>query len=145
MQFPRIIGLRRSRFLDAMLVLAAILAGGAIVNFQTSMAMQICLSAVLVIVTIHAWQALKPEIQSIRLERNGEVFLLRVGEIDYLIASPEPKATIHPWLSVIRLTTEDGRRSTLIATVDSLKGADFRGLRIFMRWQATFNEPSDDA
>ena len=145
MQFPIIIGLRRSRFLDAMLLIVVILASAAILSFQYSPSIRLGLLFANLALAALAWLSLRPTIKTIKLERNGDVFIMRVGEIGFLRATPRAGATIHPWLSIIRLTTEDGRTATLIATVDSPNRADFRRLRMFMRWQANFSEPTDGA
>mgnify|MGYP006316141319 FL=1 len=145
MQFPITIGLRRSRILDTVLLIVAMLVCAAILGFQASPLLRASLLVANLILAILAWLSLRPAINEIKLERNGEIFISRVGDSDFQKAILKPGATIHPWLSIIRLTAEDGRNATLIATVDSQKSSDFRRLRIFMRWQANFSEPSDDA
>jgi len=143
-QFPIVIGLRRSRILEAGLLIVVILAGAATLGFQCSPSVQTGLLVVNIIVAAWAWLALRPAIKEIKLERSGEISVSRVGESDFRKAILKPRATIHPMLSVIRLATEDGRTATIIATVDSQNRSDFRRLRMFMRWQANFSEPSDD-
>ena len=145
MQFPMTIGLRRSRFLDVLLLMLAALLSAAILGFQCAPSVRAMLFVVVWVLAIQAWYALAPTIKAIRLERNGDIFIADIGESDFSQAVPQPRATIHPWLSIIRLTTEDGRTVTLIATVDSQNEADFRRLRMFMRWQANFSVLSDDA
>lgn len=125
-------------------MIVVILISAAILGFQCSPSVQIGLLVVNVIVAAWAWHSLRPAIKEIKLERSGEIFISRVGESDFLKATLKPRATIHPMLSIIRLATEDGRNATIIATVDSQNRADFRRLRMFMRWQANFSEPSDD-
>lgn len=56
-----------------------------------------------------------------------------------------PSAIVHPWLTVVRLKTDGGGMCRLIATVDNLDREDFRRLRVFLRWQADFSVPDDDA
>jgi toxin CptA len=143
-QFPITIGLHRSRFLDAMLVLAAVLAIAAILSFQCPSSVRVCLVMVVLLMTIQAWRALAPTINSIRLERNGDIFIVRVGETDFVQAHPKPGATIHPWLTIIRLAAADNRPATLLATVNRKNSQNLRCLRMFMRWQANFSELSDD-
>jgi toxin CptA len=144
-QFPIIIGLHRSRFMDAAVLMTALLATAAIVGFPRAHSIQ----AVLLLITwglaMLAWRQLKPTIMAIRLERNGHLLIARSGETEFLPAEPEPGATVHPWLTVLHLKTEDGFCTTLIAAVDSLKREDFRRLRMFLRWQAKFSVPGDDA
>ncbi|MFZ2972264.1 MAG: hypothetical protein WA049_06465 [Ferribacterium limneticum] len=145
MQFPITIGLHRSRILDAMLLIITMLTNATILGFQCSDSMRAGLLIAVLVLAIQAWYALKPSIKAIRLERNGDIFIERVGEGDFVQAIPKPGATIHPWLSIIRLTTEDGRTSTLIATVNRKNSGNLRRLRMFIRWQANFSGPNDDA
>ena len=128
-----------------MLLIVVILVNAAILSFQCSPSIRLGLLFANFALATLAWLSLRPTIKTIKLERNGDVFIMRVGESDFLRATPRAGATIHPWLSIIRLTTEDGRTATLIATVDSQNRADFRRLRMFMRWQANFSEPTDGA
>lgn len=145
MQFPITIGLHRSRILDAMLLLVVVLAIVAILGFDCSAAVRAVLFFAIVVLAALAWRGLTPAISTIRLERNGAISITHPGENEFVSARPKPGATIHPWLTVIRLSTDDGCTATLIATLDSQNKADFRRLRMFMRWQASFSEPSDDA
>lgn len=145
MQFPITIGLHRSRFLDAMLLAVSVLASAAILGFECSPSIRAGLFIAVLVLAIQAWYALMPSIKAIRLERNGGIFITRVGESDFVLATPKPGATIHPWLSIIRLTTEDGRTATLIATVNRKNSENLRRLRMFVRWQANFSGPNDDA
>jgi toxin CptA len=144
-QFPIIIGLHRSRFLDVLLALAGLLAMAAILRFPGTLPVRTGLLIVIMLLTAQAWRALTPTIKSIRLERSGEIFIERVGETDFVQALPGPSATIHPWLTIIRLTATDGRPAALIATVDRKNSQNLRRLRMFMRWQAKFSGPDDDA
>jgi toxin CptA len=144
-QFPITIGLRRSRFLDVTLLTAVILANAAILGFQCSPSIRACLFFAVLMLAIQAWRTLTPAIKLIRLERSGEIFIARVGENDFVQATPKPGATIHPWLTIVRLTTADARTATLIAAVDRKNSENLRRLRMFMRWQANFSAPTDDA
>jgi toxin CptA len=102
------------------------------------------LTVILILATV-AWRALTPAIKAIRLERNGDIFMLRAGEHDFVQAFPGPGATVHPWLTVIRLNVAEGKSATLIAAADSQSPSDFRRLRMFMRWQANFSALGDAA
>jgi toxin CptA len=144
-QFPITIGLRRSRILDVMLLLTVLLATVANAGFQCSLLIHAGLFLATLVLAALAWRSLIPTIKAVRLERNGDIFVLRVGEHDFVRAIPEPCATVHPWLSVIRLTAAGGLFDTLIVAPDSQNKADFTRLRMFMRWQANFSELIDDA
>lgn len=145
MQFPITIGLHRSRFIDAIVLMTSLLASAAILGFPRSPLIQAALLLATWSLAMLAWRQLKPTIKAIRLERSGHLFIARPGEAEFLQAEPEPGATVHPWLTVVRLKTDDGLCTTLIAVVDSLKREDFRRLRMFLRWQAKFSAPGDDA
>ncbi len=88
---------------------------------------------------------MSPELSAIRLERAGQISIRGIREKDFLATQLLPGATVHPWLTIIRLKAGSGPRHTLIVTVDSLNRQDFRRLRVFLRWQADFNVPDDDA
>ena len=88
---------------------------------------------------------MSPELSAIRLERAGQISIRGIREKDFLATQLLPGATVHPWLTIIRLKADSGPRHTLIVTVDSLNRRDFRRLRVFLRWQADFNVPDDDA
>lgn len=145
MQFPITIGLHRSRFLDAMLVLAALLATAVTMVFPCTPSIRSVLLLAVLIMAIQAWHALAPTITAIRLERNGDIFIARLGEGEFVPATPQPRATIHPWLIVIRLVAADGRPAKFIATVNRKNSQNLKRLRMFMRWQANFSVPEDDA
>jgi toxin CptA len=144
-QFPITIGLRRSRFLDGFIGLSLLLASGAILAFPRSTLIQAMILCSIGFFAALAWRRLKPRFSAIRLEHSGEISLLCAADQVFVLAEILPGATVHPWLTVVRLKTEDGSPLTLIVTVDSLKAADFRCLRVFLRWRADFNGLNDDA
>lgn len=139
MQFPITIGLHRSRFLDAGILLTAGLATVAILYFPRSLTVQCGLIVVLWGFSALAWRQACPALRAIRLERDGRILISGIAHDEFLPATLLPGATVHRWLSLIRLKTEAGRVLTLIATVDSLEKEDFRRLRVFLRWQADFS------
>ena len=145
MQFPITIGLHRSRFLGIMLLIAGLLACVATLCFQCVLSIRVGLFVAISILVTLAWRALRPAIQTIRLERDGSISIARIGEDDFVGATPKAGATIHRWLTVIQFTAEDGRSATLISTVDTQNTDDFRRLRMFLRWQAKFSALNDDA
>jgi len=145
-QFPIIIGVHRSRFLDALLVLLALLAVSAILAFHCPQSIRAGLLILVLLLTSLAWRGLTPTLRSIRLERSGEILVARIiGETDFVPALPRPGATIHPWLMVITLDLADGRPATLILTVNRKNSQNLKCLRVFMRWQAKFTESGDAA
>lgn len=145
MQFPITIGLHRSRFLDVALLLAALSATGVTVVFKQSTEVRMGFVLLIWMLCGVAWRQMSPKLSAIRLERTGQIFVRDNGESKFLATRLMPGATVHPWLTVIRLKTDDGQCYTLIATVDSLNRQNFRCLRVFLRWQAEFNGPDGDA
>ena len=144
MQFPITIGLRRSRFLDAFIFLSALLAGAGALALPILPLIKAAILCINGLFAVLAWQHLKPRISAIRLEQNGEVSLLHVAEKEFVAAELLPGATVHPWLTVLRLKSDAKPHQTQIVTVDSLNGPDFRRLRVFLRWRADFNGLNDD-
>lgn len=145
MQFPVIVGLHRSRFLAIALLVGAMLPTVVVLASRQSAGIQAGLVLAIWMLGGFAWRRLSPKLSAIRLERTGHVFICGNDGNDFVAARLLPDAAVHPWLTVIRLRTDDGQRHTLIATVDSLNQQDFRRLRVFLRWQAEFNAPDNDA
>jgi len=144
-QFPILIGLRRSRLLDLAVLMAALLASASIFWFSGAQLIKVALIFATWALALVAWRNLRPNFHSIRLERSGHIFAARAGGADFSRVELEPLSTVHPWLTVIRLKTENGRGKMVIVSADSLLNADFRRLRMFLRWQAGFNELDDAA
>ncbi len=145
MQFPITIGLRRSRFLDTFLLLAAFLASAVVLAFPQSISVRVALLVVIWLIAYRARQRMLPKVATVRLEENGRISLIDESEQAPLAADLLPGAIAHPWLTALRLKKEDGRTCALIVAVDSLNAEDFRRLRIFLRWRAEFSARSDGA
>lgn len=145
MQLPITIGLHRSRLLDSLVFLSALLVSLVVIAFPQAVVIQ---GAVLLAVWCcagHAWHRLSPQCLAIHLERTGHLSVALAGVEEFSMAELMPGAIVHPWLTIARLKTDGGRMCTLIATVDNLDREDFRRLRVFLRWQADFSVPNDDA
>ncbi|HXE40349.1 MAG TPA: protein YgfX [Azonexus sp.] len=145
MQLPITIGLHRSHLLDRFVFLSALLASLVVIAFPQAMVIQ---GAVLLAVwccSAHAWRRLSPQCSAIRLERTGHLSVALADMEEFSMAEFMAGAIVHPWLTVVRLETDGGRMCTLIATVDNVDREDFRRLRVFLRWQADFSVPDDDA
>ena len=145
MQFPITIGLHRSHFLDAVLLLVASCAIGVSLVIRQSIALHAALVIAICLLYGLAWWQLAPKFSAIRLERSGQIFIRDNSENDFVATQLLPGATVHPWLTVTRLKTDDERCHTLIVAVGSINRQDFRRLRVFLRWQADFNVADDDA
>ncbi len=145
MQFPIVIGLRRSRFLGAALVAVAALAGAVTLALPWAPVVRGANLAAVVILASLAWRRFEPGLSAIRLEQTGRIFLAATGNAEFVEAELLPGATVHPWLTVIRLKTADQGMHILIVAVDSMKAEEFRRLRVFLRWRAALSVPAGDA
>ena len=135
MQFPILIGLRRSRILVAGLVFLVLAVLGIGLYFLTHLVLQVTLCLLTACLAFITWQILTPKISEIRLERGGSISIRHSNQQEFFPASIEQNATVHPWLTVFRVTSDSNQAFTLIATVDTLNRQNFRRLRVFLRWQ----------
>ena len=145
MQFPITIGLHRSHFLGRALMSLALLAGGVTLALPWPTAVRAGSFMLVLIVSHFAWQRLEPALSAIRLEKTGHVLVTVAGSAEFADAELLAGATAHPWLTIVRLKTQDGRTHRVLAAVDSMKTEDFRRLRVFLRWRAEFSVPVGDA
>lgn len=143
MQLPITIGLRRSFLLDILVGVGALLASAGILFFPRAMLWQVILLSFSWLIAAQAWRDLRPKFSAIRLERDGQLFVRRQSDQEFCAADLLPGATVHPWLTVVRLKTEEGDCAPLIVAADSLKPDDFRRLRVFLRWRAVFKASGD--
>jgi toxin CptA len=143
-QFPIIIGLHRSRFLDGVLIVVTLLAIGTAVALPYSAIVRLVIALLIVVGSYDAWRKLKPTLSGLRLDRSGQIFISEAGDTEFLEAELLPCATVHPWLTVVRVRVLSGRRHTLIAVADSMRADDFRRLRVFLRWHAKSSPLIDD-
>ena len=145
MQLPITIGLHRSRFLDAALVVTALAAGATILAWPQPSFLLLAVLLFIATLGLVAWKQLRLPFSAIRIARGGQIFVLRAGVSEFLAVEPLSGAIAHHWLTIVRLKAEDGQKYWLIATVDTLKTEDFRRLRVFLRWRAKFSGQVDDA
>lgn len=144
MQLPITIGLHRSRLLDSLVFLSALLASLVVIAFPQAMVMQGAMLLAVWYCAAHTWRRLSPQCAAIHLERTGNLSVALAGMEEFSMAELMPSAIVHPWLTIARLKTDGGRVCVLIATIDNLETEDFRRLRVFLRWQADFSVPNDD-
>lgn len=135
MQFPILIGLRRSRILVAGLAFLVLAVLGIGLYFLTHLGLQAILCLLTLCLAFITWQKLTPRVSEIRLERGGSVSIRHSNQQEFFPASIQPNATVHPWLTVFRVKSDSNQIFTLIATVDTLNRQNFRRLRVFLRWQ----------
>lgn len=145
MQLPITFGLHRSRLLDSFVLLTALLASLVVMAFPQSMPMHGAMLLAIWYCGAHTWRRLSPQCAAIHLERTGHLSVALAGMEEFSMAELMPGAIVHPWLTIARLKTDGERVCTLIATIDNLEAEDFRRLRVFLRWQADFSAPNDDA
>lgn len=139
MQFPITIGLHRSCFLDRAVLAVALIASGVILVFPRSTAI---LAGILLLTwagAVLAWWQLKPALAELRLLGDGRLEVLPKGAAEFQPVRCLPGATVHPWLTVVRIEMPSGQRLTLLATVDTMSQEAFRRLRVFLRWRADFD------
>lgn len=145
MQLPITIGLHRSLLLDTFVGGCALLASAGVLFFPRATIVQTSILAFVWLVAILAWRQLRPKYSAIRLERDGQLSVSRPGEQEFSSANLLAGATVHAWLTVVRLKTGKGACTPLILAVDSVNPDDFRRLRVFLRWRVDFSASNDDA
>ncbi len=145
MQFPIIIGLHRSRFLDGGFGVVLALATLLISLWPQATPFRLLAFAAIAIAGGFAWRRLAPALAAIRLESDGRISVMFHGDAEFVAVMPLPGAIVHPWLCVVRLKMPDGRVKSLNATVGTINCQNFKRLRVFLRWRAKFNEPADVA
>lgn len=138
MQFPITIGLHRSLLLQRISLLLGALAGLGLGFLPLDWQMRLPLQLLTLALTAWSWRELGRACPALRLERDGRVLLRQPLNEEFVAAELLPGASVHHWLTVLRVKTETGRRYTLVATVDNLSRVDFRRLRIFLRARANF-------
>ncbi len=145
MQFPIIIGLHRSRILFLLFLFVTIAASLGISLLPRSTGnLPLFWLLWLLITLLAASQLWRQRFPILRLERSGEISFQTSTSGAWISAILQPDSVVHPLLTVFRLQA-GSERITLVLTVDSLKPEDFRRLRVFLRWQAGFSAPDDDA
>lgn len=141
MQLPITIRLRRSFVLGAGLAITQLLAVIALVLPLWPTPAKVLLLSGLAVSAALCWRSWSPEINRLCLFGDGRLECgLACGEEGLVEATLLPGATVHPWLTVVRLQL-GGRRRVLVLLPDSMKAADFRRLRVWLRWRAGFSVP----
>lgn len=145
MQLPITIGLHRSRFIDAFVVGGAVLASLLVPVFPCATLMQWGLLLTIWSIALVARRQCSLKFSAIRLETDGQLSVTLGADQEFTVAELLPDATVHPWLTVLRLKTAEGHVSSLLLSGDSLDANDFRRLRVFLRWRADFSGRGGDA
>ena len=139
MQFPIVIGLRRSRFMDCAL---AGLTGGALLvaaGVPWPPEISLALAAAVLPLALHAVRHLAPPFDRLRIDADGKTAGRPPGRSAFVPLRLLPWATVHPWLTVLRLGGEN-RDYRLLIAIDSAAPEEFRRLRVCLRWRAGIND-----
>lgn len=144
MQLPITIALHRSFRLGAALLSAHLLAMVvvALPGWPSEIVLFLLVGAgASMLVSWHQWQL---RIGCLRLYHDGQIECRLVGRESFVSAELLRGTTIHPWLTVLRLETAEGR---IVVTIlpDSMVAEDFRRLRLWMRWRADVSGRKDAA
>lgn len=143
MQFPIVIGLHRSRFLGALIVIASLFGAVTIVAWPQPLPVRAGALLVIAIAALFAWRRAVPPCIALRLLGDGAMTVQYTTGGDFLSVEVLPGGFVHPWLAVIRLRDSEGRILAMPIAVDSAKPADFRRLRLFLRWTGRAEGQSD--
>ena len=139
MQFPIVIGLHRSRILDGALLLLVGLVSAALLAWPAAIEIRLVnLSLAMGLGGLALWK-LKPAFNRVRLDRSGLIAMCLPGQSEFVALRLLPDATVHPWITVLRLREDQGKSHLLVDTRDTMSPADFRRLRVFLRWRAKFS------
>lgn len=137
MHFPIHIELRRSRLLAAVTVFLHVLAAGCVLVLPWPPAAHSLTYLLLPLFAVSGWYAL-------RSSRFVGLRVLGSGELDCLLASGdrvpvsiEPDTTVFSQLIVLRVRDQDtGSSDSLVLLPDSMSVAEFRLLRLWLRWRS---------
>ena len=134
MQFPIIIGLRRSRFVDGALLAATATGLVAIALTPWALTVLAMLGSAIVLVAVVTVKALTPQIRALRIDNDGRISCQIADRSELILVRLLPGATVHPWLTVLRLADEQRTYRVVIAP-DSIALEEFRRLRVWLRWR----------
>lgn len=85
-----------------------------------------------------------PRVAGLRLLGDGRLECQLVGEEGFRPAELLPGATVHPWLTAVRLQLPEGRVAVVVVP-DCTTIEEFRCLRVWLRWRADFTVTKDAA
>jgi len=143
-QFPIIIGLHRSLFLNAIFLLLAFLSFTAVLFSNLPLALRMASLLAIPLMSLLSWRNLSSKPSLLRLEKDGGISIQTAGANDFQAACLLPGAMVHPWLIVFQLNC-GGRKLFVLATKGSTTPQNLRRLRVFLRWRANFSILNGDA
>ena len=141
MQFPITIGLHRSFYLIGGYFLVHVLALLVVWLPAWPTVVSIGLSALIVLLAFAGWRQINQTDLHLRLLATGHLECAVSGA--YLPAMLLPGATVHPWLTVMRIELA-GKTKVILVAPDSASREDRRRLRVWLRWRADFNSSAGD-
>ena len=141
MQFPIVVGLRRSRVLTLATVATALVGILSVSVVPWPLVIRIMLGAVTALVAIQVIRALSPRVETLRIDGDGHLTCQATGASGFVPAHLLPGATVHPWLTVLRLAIEDDAW-LLVVVPGSVAPEEFRRLRVWLRWRAVVSDVS---
>ena len=141
MQFPVLIGLHRSFLFDRIFLVLCLLLTLGVFLYPVDTLLRSAFLVLLCLGFVRTRRFFAPPFVQLRLQKDGAFLAQCRNSGDWLHARGLPGMFVHPWLTVIRLQTEDGRQFSLPVTVDSMSPEDFRRLRVFLRWQFAASVP----
>jgi toxin CptA len=137
-QFPITIGLRRSFFGLAGVAAVHGLAATALLATSWPFWLKCMALAGLAAAAVLPWRAGAPKADAIRLLGDGRMECRLTGGDEFLVAELMSGATVHPWITAIRLKVASATLSVVFFP-DSTNPEDFRRLRVWLRWRADFS------
>lgn len=143
MQFPIVVGLRRSRIVDGILLVSTVIGLLALAFTNWSLVTSCLLAVATTIVAFFAARAMSPQFRTLRIDENGHISCLPFGASEFAPVRLLPGATAHPWLTVMRLAQVGGTWLMVVAP-DSVAPEEFRRLRVWLRWHGPVSDGSDD-
>ena len=143
MQFPIVIGLRRSRLVDGALAVLTTVALFAIAGVPWPLQIALPIAGALILLAFHAAYRLAPPLKCLRIEADGKISGRPTGQAGFLPLRLLPGAAVHPWLTVLRLDGK-GRAYWLLIAADSAAPDEFRRLRVCLRWCADVSDGAGD-
>lgn len=139
MHFPMTIGVRRSSFLAFAVLLVHVAANFFLFLPDWPVALPAVGSILLLISGLFSRRQCLPKIQGLRLLADGRLECRFPGEEMFHIAELLPGATVHPALTVLSLQCE-GKALSVVLLPDSVPVDDYRRLRVWLRWRASFGQ-----
>lgn len=139
MQFPIMVGLHRSRFMDVAIVLVHAVALAGVMATPWLPEWQMILS---ILVVLHALWSLRQaglRVHALRLYADCQL-AMDDQESRHAVL---PGSYVHPWLTVFRFRDTGGVLRRIVVLPDSAAPDEARRLRVWLRWKVSANAGDD--